>query len=341
MTEPLTPSLSVSKCVKVLINPLRFPAREYHRHPQLTLERIGAQSVCPPVCVYVCVHVCARARLCTTLCDPMDYSLQGFSVQGIFQTRLLKWGSKKLNTLVKVTEHILCLCLFNSTLTSLEAESLPDPRVFESSGSSPRLVPADVCGMAEPGRRPFLGPSTISPSTSSDFGNHAGVLGVLTKDFESRLGLPGRAPGSAGPSACRACTTPPPGRWRRSSCPASGTSDCGSTPTTLWLVRAVRAQAPLGGRAFLTAFLPLRDPGEAWPQTWEGEGFARTSIHPGSPPSPPLPAQAGSGGSAWGSDCSLPAGGLLTGRYQYEDKDGKQPVGRFFGNSWAEVYRNR
>ncbi|XP_005544645.3 aflatoxin B1 aldehyde reductase member 2 isoform X2 [Macaca fascicularis] len=35
------------------------------------------------------------------------------------------------------------------------------------------------------------------------------------------------------------------------------------------------------------------------------------------------------------------AGGLLTGKYKYEDKDGKQPVGRFFGNSWAETYRNR
>ncbi|XP_070314910.1 aflatoxin B1 aldehyde reductase member 2-like isoform X1 [Odocoileus virginianus] len=35
------------------------------------------------------------------------------------------------------------------------------------------------------------------------------------------------------------------------------------------------------------------------------------------------------------------AGGLLTGRYKHEDKDGKQPEGRFFGNSWAEVYRNR
>uniref|UniRef100_A0A8C8TKZ8 NADP-dependent oxidoreductase domain-containing protein n=1 Tax=Peromyscus maniculatus bairdii TaxID=230844 RepID=A0A8C8TKZ8_PERMB len=35
------------------------------------------------------------------------------------------------------------------------------------------------------------------------------------------------------------------------------------------------------------------------------------------------------------------AGGLLTGKYRYEDKDGKQPVGRFFGNSWAETYRNR
>uniref|UniRef100_A0A8C7B5L8 Aldo-keto reductase family 7 like/pseudo n=1 Tax=Neovison vison TaxID=452646 RepID=A0A8C7B5L8_NEOVI len=27
--------------------------------------------------------------------------------------------------------------------------------------------------------------------------------------------------------------------------------------------------------------------------------------------------------------------------YKYEDKDGKQPVGRFFGNNWAETYRNR
>ncbi|XP_040613475.1 aflatoxin B1 aldehyde reductase member 2 isoform X2 [Mesocricetus auratus] len=35
------------------------------------------------------------------------------------------------------------------------------------------------------------------------------------------------------------------------------------------------------------------------------------------------------------------AGGLLTGKYKYEDKDGEQPVGRFFGNSWAETYRNR
>uniref|UniRef100_A0A6I8N4W6 Aldo-keto reductase family 7 like/pseudo n=1 Tax=Ornithorhynchus anatinus TaxID=9258 RepID=A0A6I8N4W6_ORNAN len=34
------------------------------------------------------------------------------------------------------------------------------------------------------------------------------------------------------------------------------------------------------------------------------------------------------------------AGGLLTGKYKYEDKDVSQPPGRFFGNSWAEIYRN-
>ncbi|XP_040889461.1 aflatoxin B1 aldehyde reductase member 4-like [Toxotes jaculatrix] len=35
------------------------------------------------------------------------------------------------------------------------------------------------------------------------------------------------------------------------------------------------------------------------------------------------------------------AGGLLTGKYHYEDKDGSQPAGRFFGNSWATIYRDR
>ncbi|XP_048417734.1 aflatoxin B1 aldehyde reductase member 3 isoform X1 [Stegostoma tigrinum] len=35
------------------------------------------------------------------------------------------------------------------------------------------------------------------------------------------------------------------------------------------------------------------------------------------------------------------AGGLLTGKYKFEDKNEKQPIGRFFGNNWAEAYRNR
>lgn len=35
------------------------------------------------------------------------------------------------------------------------------------------------------------------------------------------------------------------------------------------------------------------------------------------------------------------AGGLLTGKYHYEDKDVSKPEGRFFGNSWAAAYRDR
>ena len=40
------------------------------------------------VCVCVCVLV---APACLTLCDPMDCSLPGSSIHGIFQARVLEW----------------------------------------------------------------------------------------------------------------------------------------------------------------------------------------------------------------------------------------------------------
>ena len=38
-----------------------------------------------------CVAVCSVAQLCLTLCDPMDCSPPGSSVQGILQARILEW----------------------------------------------------------------------------------------------------------------------------------------------------------------------------------------------------------------------------------------------------------
>ena len=34
---------------------------------------------------------CLVIQLCLTLCDPMDCSLPGFSVHGIFQARIPEW----------------------------------------------------------------------------------------------------------------------------------------------------------------------------------------------------------------------------------------------------------
>ena len=36
-------------------------------------------------------YVCVCAQSCLTLCDPMDYSLPGSSLYGIFQARILEW----------------------------------------------------------------------------------------------------------------------------------------------------------------------------------------------------------------------------------------------------------
>ena len=45
--------------------------------------------VCVCVCVCVCTHLVDQS--CLTLCDPVNCSLPGFSVCGIFQARILEW----------------------------------------------------------------------------------------------------------------------------------------------------------------------------------------------------------------------------------------------------------
>ena len=37
------------------------------------------------------LSACSVTQLCPTVCDPMDCSLPGFSVHGIFQARVLEW----------------------------------------------------------------------------------------------------------------------------------------------------------------------------------------------------------------------------------------------------------
>ena len=39
----------------------------------------------------VCACMCMCAQSCSTLCDPMECSLPGFSAHGILQARILEW----------------------------------------------------------------------------------------------------------------------------------------------------------------------------------------------------------------------------------------------------------
>ena len=47
------------------------------------------------------------AQLCPTLSDPMDCSLPGSSVLGIFQARVLEWGA-----IVNIEKYNLFFCDF-------------------------------------------------------------------------------------------------------------------------------------------------------------------------------------------------------------------------------------
>ena len=56
------------------------------------------------------------AQLCLTLCDPMDCSPPGSSVQGIFQARVLEWGAIAFSTayLCLALDHSLFFLCFSS-----------------------------------------------------------------------------------------------------------------------------------------------------------------------------------------------------------------------------------
>ena len=66
----------------------------------------------PTSILHICA-VCLVAKLCLTLCDPMDCSPPGFSVHGILQERLLEWvtmpSSKGSSQPRDQTSDLLCL----------------------------------------------------------------------------------------------------------------------------------------------------------------------------------------------------------------------------------------
>ena len=54
------------------------------------------------------------AQSCPTLCDPMDCSLPGSSVHGIFQARVLEWGAIAFSDLILYHPFFLLLLIFPS-----------------------------------------------------------------------------------------------------------------------------------------------------------------------------------------------------------------------------------
>ena len=51
------------------------------------------------------------AQSCPTLSDPMDCSLPGSSVHGIFQARVLEWGAIAFSVLILGTLNFTCVVL--------------------------------------------------------------------------------------------------------------------------------------------------------------------------------------------------------------------------------------
>ena len=78
-------------------------------------------------CLLQCMKVTSErevAQSCPTLSDPMDCSLPGFSVHGIFQARILEWvGSAFSSNCLQILLNFHCpssLCIFDFFCTHLK-----------------------------------------------------------------------------------------------------------------------------------------------------------------------------------------------------------------------------
>ena len=84
------------------------------------------------------------AQSCPTLCDPMDRSLPGSAVHGIFQTRVLEWGATAFSMSLSNTLQILLNSLFIVHLSLWKLRLLRArilPALLTVVSSSPRAVP--------------------------------------------------------------------------------------------------------------------------------------------------------------------------------------------------------
>ena len=52
-----------------------------------------------PICLIPQISCCSVAQPCPTLSDPVDRSLPGSSIHGIFQVRVLEWGATAFSML--------------------------------------------------------------------------------------------------------------------------------------------------------------------------------------------------------------------------------------------------
>ena len=84
----------------------------WHTQPQSTVSLFSHLTV--ELCMLSHPICCSSvAQSCLTLCDPMDYSLPGSSVHGIFQARVLEWVAIAFSVFPSIqvfsNDSVLCI----------------------------------------------------------------------------------------------------------------------------------------------------------------------------------------------------------------------------------------
>ena len=94
------------------------------------------------------VRACSVAQSCLTLCDPVDCSLSGSFVCGIFQANILEWAGHLLFQGIFPTQgsnlHFLPLLNWQADSSPLSHLGNPDKESGEEAGGSKALHPRSM-----------------------------------------------------------------------------------------------------------------------------------------------------------------------------------------------------
>ena len=135
---------------------------------------------------YIYIHTYRVAQACLTLCDPMDCSLQGCSVHGTFQARVLEWVAISFSSL-SVSSHSNLLVLVGLLVIvpaapawisySILLATVMDPRV-----SIEHKQPVSFCGETRRGSLSSSGAAELGHCESRAACVHLGELRPPTND---------------------------------------------------------------------------------------------------------------------------------------------------------------
>ena len=111
--------------ISLSLNSTQCESFDEHRNFKLILWITGVVVCISGFNFYILCCCCVVIQLCLTLCDPMDCSLRGLFVHGVFQARILEWVAISFSRESSQLRDLTCVCCTEDRFFTTERPGSP------------------------------------------------------------------------------------------------------------------------------------------------------------------------------------------------------------------------